>query len=390
MQRPCLTTSDAVAIAGVSRQAILKAEKAGTLDKVGTAKGLTYYDADTVTNYAKGRGVTLSIADVFRIGKVATLRAQTLGSLFERRRLAKECRLADDRIGKLIDGLGQATTCQVVEGDCLDSIRAMPANSVHCCVTSPPYFGLRDYKHKGQIGQEKDGGDYINALVAVFREVRRVLRQDGTLWLNLGDCYGPGKQMQAIPWRVALALQADGWVLRQDIIWSKPAPMPESVKDRCTRAHEFVFMLSKGERYFYNSEAIAIPHTEVSLRRWGGGGEMTGQTKTKYSKAARETGVGNLRNGANPLRAGGANRKSVWTIPADANKMPHLAPMPAGLAELCILAGCPENGTVLDPFGGSGTSGAVARDLGRNAILCELNPEYAKIARERVGITQGE
>jgi len=204
--------------------------------------------------------------------------------------------------------------------------------------------------------------------------------------MNLGDSYDKGKRLQGIPWRVALALQDDGWILRQDVIWAKATPMPESVKDRCTRAHEFVFMLSKRDRYYYDSQAIARPHAERTLKRWGLGSEAIRQERTKYSKTGRETGVGNLRNGSSPLRPGGANRTSVWAIPGDGNQVAHLAPMPIALAECCILAGCPEDGTVLDPFGGSGTTGLAAQKIGRNAILCELNPEYARLARERIGI----
>ncbi len=290
-------------------------------------------------------------------------------------------------------------------GDCLETLKMMPDQSVHTCVTSPPYFGLRDYGHDGQIGLEPTPDEFVAALVAVFREVRRVLRDDGTLWLNLGDSYastgghtaqGAGSQragrsnvnvqnarkgyaggdgikvkdLIGIPWRVAFALQADGWYLRQDIIWHKPNPMPESVTDRCTKAHEYVFLLSKSPRYYFDHEAIKEP--AVCDRKRG---------PAEHPDTKSTNGNGGLsRREVQPLR----NRRSVWTVTTKPFKGAHFATFPPDLIEPCVLAGCPEGGTVLDPFGGAGTTGIVARRHGREAILCELNPEYAEMARERI------
>lgn len=236
-------------------------------------------------------------------------------------------------------------------GDALEVLKTLPERSVHCCVTSPPYWGLRDYGVDGQIGLEQTPEEYVERLVNVFCEVRRVLRDDGTLWLNLGDSYAAGgsggsspkstlqgytgshvkqaimnekpisrrpmnglkpKDLVGIPWRVAFALQADGWYLRSDIIWHKPNVMPESVKDRPTKAHEYIFLLSKNERYYYDADAIREPVSDVTIKRWGKGGEDT--TNTKYRKDKPDTAVGNLRNGSNPFDKRGRNRRTVWTV----------------------------------------------------------------------------
>ena len=303
-------------------------------------------------------------------------------------------------------------TCKIVVGDCLASLRAMADQSVNTCVTSPPYFGLRDYGHAGQIGLEQTPDEFVTNLVEVFREVRRVLRDDGTLWLNLGDSYGSAggnthagfnaryhgtqsvedkqgraldgvtertvvtglatKNLLGIPWRVAFALQADGWTLRQDIIWHKPNPMPESVKDRCTKAHEYIFLLSKGPRYYFDSEAMKEPAAQpnrVRADRFGGNKYVEG---VKHSDGSTFTGSETR------------NRRSVWTVTTKPFKGAHFATFPPDLIEPCVLAGCPEGGTVLDPFGGAGTTGLVAARNNRNSILCELNPEYAAMAAERV------
>ena len=283
-------------------------------------------------------------------------------------------------------------------GDCLESLRAMPDASAQTCVTSPPYFGLRDYGHEGQIGLEETPDAYVAKLVEVFREVRRVLRDDGTLWLNLGDSYAANRGYQVpdskhcdvgntrgmraeeiglkpkdligIPWRVAFALQADGWYLRQDIIWHKPNPMPESVRDRCTKAHEYVFLLTKSPRYYYDQQAIAEPAAVVGGRACG--------SKNDASRNDHDT-TGTVRGNGETR-----NRRSVWNIATQPFDGAHFATMPPGLAEPCILAGCPKGGTVLDPFGGAGTTGLVAARHGRHAILCELNPEYAQLAGQRI------
>lgn len=257
-------------------------------------------------------------------------------------------------------------------GDCLDAMRAMPDCSVNCVITSPPYFGLRDYGVEGQIGLEASPDEFVAAMVAVFREVRRVLRDDGTLWLNLGDSYGKAKQMIGIPWRVAFALQADGWVLRQDIIWNKPNPMPEPVKDRCTRAHEYLFLLYKRTRYYFDAGAMkerAAQAGRVRADRMGGNKYVEG---VKHSDGAIFTGSDTR------------NRRSVWTVTPKPFKGAHFATFPQDLIEPCVLAGCPVGGVVLDPFGGSGTTAGVAIAHGRQAILCELNPEYASLIPGRV------
>jgi DNA modification methylase len=291
-------------------------------------------------------------------------------------------------------------TVTILKGDCREVLRGLPADSVHCCVTSPPYFGLRDYGMAGQIGLEPTPDAFVEQMVAVFGDVRRVLRADGTCWLNLGDSYasqgGPEpaqtkwqvdgasstqnagrsrttmgmkpKDLIGIPWRVAFALQADGWYLRQDIIWSKPNPMPESVRDRCTKAHEYLFLLSKSERYHYDADAIRQ--------------EPTGRTDPirSFSKGSLGNHTPNYQLDASV----GANKRSVWTVSTEAYADAHFATFPPALIEPCILAGCPKGGIVLDPFGGAGTTGLVADRLGRDAILIELNPEYAAMAERRI------
>jgi DNA modification methylase len=333
---------------------------------------------------------------------------------------------------------------QIIEGDCRDMLATLPAQSVHCCVTSPPYFGLRDYGVDGQIGLEPTPDQFIAELVAVFQEVRRVLRDDGTVWLNLGDSYNnfrvsmngqsvhngeqrskpagrravdhglKEKDLIGIPWRVAFALQADGWYLRQDIIWHKPNPMPESVTDRCTKAHEYVFLLSKSARYFYDAAAIAEPASTDLRAPDANGSTISGgshgrsgnpQAYPEHERRVDRRGKG----GKNAFRGQGADRdgeggpanregrdmrdvgtgdtrnaRSVWTIATQPFKEAHFATFPPDLAERCIKAGCPAGGTVLDPFGGAGTTGLVADRLQRNAVLIELNPAYADIARRRI------
>ncbi len=310
-------------------------------------------------------------------------------------------------------------TVTIMNGDCRDLLKTLPDQSVHCVVTSPPYFGLRDYGVEGQIGLEVSPAAFVAEMVAVFREVRRVLRDDGTLWLNLGDSYagswgaqgrtgqmsdrsvisaqqiaaaakkqsrtgsiaeGSGlkpKDLIGIPWRVALSLQDDGWFLRQDIIWHKPNPMPESVRDRCTKAHEYVFLLSKSSRYFFDTDAISEP-----ALRPEGAGNKTHKGATAYADGDEKmrTKVGLTEIGARDTR----NKRSVWSISTQPFAEAHFATMATELAETCILAGCPVGGTVLDPFGGAGTTGLVADRLQRNAILIELNPEYAAMAERRI------
>ena len=302
-------------------------------------------------------------------------------------------------------------------GDCRETMRRWKEQGIKAqtCVTSPPYFGLRDYGHEGQLGLEETPEEYIKAMVEVFRCVWDVLEDDGTLWLNIGDSYnnfrtqmGPGqavhgrdklngkpdvnskkrgvdglkeKDLIGIPWMMAFALRADGWYLRQDIIWHKPNPMPESVQDRCTKAHEYIFLMSKSQKYFYDAKAIAEPHKDVSLQRWGSGGENT--ENTKYNKEKPDTSVGNLRNGSNPLGEFGANKRSVWTVTTKPYAGAHFAVFPSDLIEPCILAGAPVGGIVLDPFMGSGTTAQVAQNLGRQYLGCELNPAYLDLQNIR-------
>lgn len=317
---------------------------------------------------------------------------------------------------------------RIINGDCREALTALPDESVHCCVTSPPYFGLRDYGVEGQMGLEPTPDEFVAGMVAVFREVRRVLREDGTLWLNIGDTYNnnpstsdipraeqgngsgafqiPGeKHVQAnrakpnkaqplieagikkkdligIPWMLAFALRADGWYLRQDIIWSKPNPMPESVQDRCTKAHEYLFLLSKGPRYYYDTAAIAEKAT----------GEAPGNTKATKGGRAYGEGAAEHRTAANLHNIGARetrNKRSVWEVATQPFKEAHFATFPPALVEPCILAGCPRGGTVLDPFFGAGTTGLVADRLQRNCIGIELNPEYAAIADRRINADAG-
>lgn len=255
-------------------------------------------------------------------------------------------------------------------GDCIQRLKERPASSVQMCVTSPPYYGLRDYGHAGQIGLEETLDAYIAKMVEVFREVRRVLADDGTLWLNIGDSYGKGKQLLMMPARVALALQADGWCLRQDIIWHKPNPMPESVRDRCTKAHEYIFLLSKSERYFYDAKAVREP--EVCGRMRGPALHRDTVSTNGNSGLARREGDG--------FR----NRRSVWSVATRPYKGAHFATFPPALIEPCILAGSRPGEIVLDPFNGSGTTGQVAIERGRQYIGIELNPEYIELTRGRL------
>ena len=263
---------------------------------------------------------------------------------------------------------------KILQGNCLETLSSLEEKSVNTCVTSPPYWGLRDYGTDDQLGQEETPEKFVESLVNVFREVRRVLRDDGTVWLNLGDSYLSNKQLGGIPWRVAFALQSDGWYLRQDIIWSKPNPMPESVTDRCTKAHEYIFLLSKLPKYYYDYEAIKEDaKSEPKVRDKMGEGYQADYTKGKrFSEGERVWGTETK------------NKRSVWSIPVASYSEAHFATYPPELIKPCILAGCPEGGTVLDPFGGSGTTAQVASNLNRNAILCELNPEYVEIAKGRL------
>ncbi len=378
------------------------------------------------------------------------------------------------------DKLSQTTTKnkilitlnKIYEGDALTILKTFPDEFINCCVTSPPYYGLRDYGVIGQIGLEETPEQYVQKLVEIFHEVRRVLKSDGTLWLNLGDIYwgGKGKSSQAwstehtdrgviqgkqhqitgmgetrptdkkhpeikpkdligIPWMVAFALRADGWYLRQDIIWNKPNPMPESVNDRCTKSHEYIFLLSKSRKYYFDAKSIATPYKDKTLTTYTAGprtgnGDGTGlvfsenlsksfqQRKPKQwktpdgwdtgkgshgnsHKEGREKGFkgyehrgkgdkkltghsGNFDSDGNLIGDGLANKKSVWTVATKPFKEAHFAVYPQQLIEPCIKAGCPEGGIVLDPFAGTNTTGIVARKQNKNYVSIELNPAYIK------------
>jgi DNA modification methylase len=271
-------------------------------------------------------------------------------------------------------------------GDCRDIMRRWASDGVRVqtCVTSPPYFGLRDYGHDGQIGLEQTPEQYIAAMVEVFRCVRDVLTDDGTMWLNLGDSYGAGKQLLGVPWRVALALQSDGWVLRQDIIWHKPNPMPESVRDRCTKAHEYIFLLSKSGKYFFDSESMKDP--AVSKK-------PAGNKRHKYADAYAVGKNEEHRTKAGLLALTGVewekrNRRSVWTVATHPYKGAHFATFPPALIEPCILAGSRPGDIVLDPFIGSGTTAVVSLQHRRKYLGCELNREYEKLQIERINETR--
>ena len=307
----------------------------------------------------------------------------------------------------------------IVNRDCLMALRELPADSVHCCVTSPPYYALRDYGMDAQIGREDTPEEYIGRLVAVFHELKRILRPDGTFWLNIADTYcGTGnkgtytdpknpkgrngqsvsiahritgckqKDLIGIPWLLAFALRADGWYLRSDIIWCKANPMPESCKDRPSRCYEHVFLLTKSKQYFYDAAAIAEPIAPTSAARYRGGRSAN----SKYSSEV--PGQGKVQN-INKARSGGyyddalipttRNKRDVWHINTVPYKGGHFATFPPKLAETCILAGCPKGGIVIDPFFGSGTTGLAAQALGRRYIGIELNADYCALARARIG-----
>jgi len=309
----------------------------------------------------------------------------------------------------------------ILHGDCRDLLKTLPDQSVHCCVTSPPYFGLRDYGHAGQIGLEATPDEFVAEMVAVFREVKRVLRDDGTLWLNLGDSYaGSGKGGQSeekrsenwqpdyankgkkyglkakdligIPWRVAFALQADGWYLRRDIIWHKPNPMPESVTDRCTSSHEYIFHFSKSPKYYYDADAIAEDAIYAGLTGQDASGYkdaklFAGKRSDKQRGHSRRHAGFNNRWDAmskNEQCSGKRNKRSVWTVATQPFKEAHFATFPPALIEPCILAGCPEGGTVLDPFGGAGTTALVADRHHRSAISIEINEKYVEMQHARI------
>ena len=299
---------------------------------------------------------------------------------------------------------------------CMDNregLKMLDDNSIDCCITSPPYWGLRDYGVEGQLGLESTPEEYVANLVEVFREVKRVLRDDGTLWLNLGDSYNgsggaggdyskgglkegqpkyPGrkvatlkpKDLVGIPWMVAFALRADGWYLRSDIIWHKPNAMPESVKDRPTKAHEYIFLLSKSRKYYYDADSIKEPSSDLekSKKRYEKpfGGKKAEELLKTDQVHTRIIGMREF--------DGKRNKRTVWTVPTQPFPEAHFAVYPPALITPCILAGCPVGGTVLDPFAGSGTTLLVATQHNRKSIGIELNPEYIEIAKRRLNSVQ--
>ena len=269
---------------------------------------------------------------------------------------------------------------EIIKGDCLQSLKKLEDQSINTCVTSPPYWGLRNYNdEEKQLGMEDTIEKFVENLVKVFREVKRVLREDGTVWLNLGDTYLQNKQLVGIPCRVALALQQDGWYLRQDIIWHKPNPMPENIKDRCTKAHEYIFLLSKRPKYFFDNEVIKEDCVGKDERKWAdsyekAGSIKQGETNANIKRTKRYSKDDSFKR----------NKRSVWTVTTKPFKGAHFATFPMDLIEPCDLAGCPVGGTVLDPFAGSGTTGIVAASNDRDAILLELNEDYIKLALDRM------
>lgn len=310
----------------------------------------------------------------------------------------------------------------ILAGDCLTQLKTLPDNCINCCITSPPYYGLRDYGVSEQIGLEDTPHEYVQRLVDVFREVRRVLRDDGTLWLNIGDSYAAQrggthqpaeslagghhgytpdggivnrgrsdgynptrnasaiglkhKDLIGIPWMLAFALRADGWYLRQDIIWAKPNPMPESVKDRCTKSHEYIFLLSKSQKYYFDNDAIKEPaKPDNSVRD---------RDHTRLNNIPGRTHMGGLKTNHYTMK----NKRDVWAITTKPFKGAHFATFPEDLVEPCILAGSPADGIILDPFFGSGTTGVVALKHGRQFVGCELNSEYIEIAKHRLNSVQ--
>lgn len=305
----------------------------------------------------------------------------------------------------------------LLQGHCLEVLRTLPTESVQTCITSPPYFGLRDYGCDGQIGLESTPDSFVASLVDVFAEVHRVLKSDGTLWLNLGDSYNgaasnrtgqngykdgrtnrdkrfstggieglKSKDLIGIPWRVAFALQSYGWYLRQDIIWHKPNPMPESVTDRCTKAHEYIFLLSKSDRYFYDNEAIKEPVSDVSIKRAEYGWNCDRPSTKNASMGG--TGIHTEKMGTRFVNPSGRNKRSVWTVNTKPYKGAHFAVYPTELIRPCVLAGSRHGDVVLDPFNGSGTTGFVSIEERRKYIGIDINPEYLAIAEARIKSAQ--
>lgn len=278
---------------------------------------------------------------------------------------------------------------KILCGDALSVLETLPSDSVHCCVTSPPYYGLRDYGVNGQIGLEQTPGEYVARLTEVFREVRRVLTPEGTLWLNIADSYAGGgkawpgvkpKDMLGIPWTLAFSLRADGWFLRSDIIWHKPNCLPNSMKDRPVNCYEHVFLLAKSKKYHFDYTALQTPIAESSKTRYRRGFRQMKYTEGAPGQSAQTINQPRPGEEAPALRRG----RDIWTIGTNNYRAAHFATFPVELVKPCLLAGCPEGGIVLDPFFGAGTTGVAALTLGRRYIGIELNPDFCKIARKRI------
>ncbi len=274
-------------------------------------------------------------------------------------------------------------------GDALSVLKTLPSDSVHCCVTSPPYYGLRDYGVNGQIGLEQTPGEYVARLTEVFWEVRRVLTPEGTLWLNIADSYAGGgkvwpgvkpKDMLGIPWTLAFSLRADGWFLRSDIIWHKPNCLPNSMKDRPVNCYEHVFLLAKSKKYHFDYTALQVPIAESSKTRYRRGFRQMKYTEGAPGQTAQTINQPRPGEEAPALRRG----RDIWTIGTNNYRAAHFATFPVELVKPCLLAGCPEGGIVLDPFFGAGTTGVAALMLGRRYIGIELNPDFCEIARKRI------
>lgn len=273
-------------------------------------------------------------------------------------------------------------------GDALETLRTLPEASVDCIITSPPYYGLRDYGIDGQYGLEASPADYVETMRAVFAEARRVLTVDGTCWINIGDSYAwssvpggglPDKNLLGIPWRLAFALQDDGWILRNDIIWHKPNALPSKAADRLSGRHEHVFLLARSPRYHFDLDAIRVPHAEHTLRYYGADSDA----KQRPGNAAMNEQNPTTKHRLTSVNAHGANPGDVWSIATRPNREAHFATFPIDLPIRCIKAGCRPGGTVLDPFSGSGTTGEAARNLGRKYLGIDLNPAYHDLAVRR-------
>jgi DNA modification methylase len=275
----------------------------------------------------------------------------------------------------------------IIQGDALSVLRDLPSSSVHCAITSPPYFGHRTYSAETaqELGRENSPAEYVARTVEIFSEVRRVLRDDGTLWLNLGDTYR-NNQLLGVPWRVALALQDDGWILRSDIIWHKPNAMPSSVKTRPTTSHEYLFMFSKSSSYRYDADAIREPHVTFSANSKMKGGRNHFGKRGGTPENGKNGGNQNLHTARwdQAFHELGRNRRTVWSIPLGKCRETHFAVFPEALIEPCVKAGCPVGGTVLDPFIGSGTTGMVCKQQMRHYLGIELVPEYVRLANSRI------